>query len=61
MPKPPPAPSRPPLKAGSDPQTIVDNSLLLIKAGLEKGQALALSLNHAGYRPPAPPSSTKPS
>jgi hypothetical protein len=48
------------LKPGQDRQTILENTRLLIKAGHEKGEALATALNLAGYRPPDLPSSTKP-
>jgi hypothetical protein len=46
----------PPLKRGQDFWIVVENSLTLIAAGWEKGQALATALNLAGYRPP--PTST---
>jgi hypothetical protein len=44
----------PPLKAGRNFETVVENSLALTRAGLSKGQAMAAALNFAGYRPPTP-------
>ena len=51
----------PPLKKGTDLQTLKDNSLALMAAGMDKGEAMALSLNLAGLRPSpeVSPASTK--
>jgi hypothetical protein len=48
----------PPLKRGQGFWIVVENSLTLIAAGWEKGQALATALNLAGYRPPLRTAST---
>lgn len=49
----------PPLKKGKDFDTLLANSLVLMKAGWEKGKAMATALNLAGYRPADSPNSTK--
>jgi hypothetical protein len=40
------------LKFGKDVQTIVDNTLSLMRTGHAKGEAMAHALNFAGYKPP---------
>jgi hypothetical protein len=42
----------PHLKPGRDFDTVLENSLTLIRQGWSKGQAMAIALNVAGYRPP---------
>lgn len=49
----------PPLKKGTDLQTLRDNSLALMSSGLSKGEAMATSLNLAGLRPAASPSTAR--
>ena len=52
----------PPLKPGSRFQTLIENSLTLFAHGWPKGEAMAIALTVAGYRPPpAPTSPTHPS
>lgn len=43
----------PHLKPGQAFQTLLENSLTLMAAGFDKGEAMAIALNVAGYRPPA--------
>lgn len=42
----------PHLKPGKTFDVVLDNSLALIRAGWTKGEAMAISLRAAGYRPP---------
>ena len=41
----------PPLTPGRNYQTVLKNSLRLVRLGVPREQALALALNFAGYRP----------
>jgi hypothetical protein len=44
----------PPLQRGQSLAIVVANALVFVGAGWEKGRALGVALNLAGYKPPAP-------
>ena len=54
-------PLLPHLDPGKDRQTLAKNALALIKKGFTKGQAMALALNVAGFKPAPTSSSASPS